>query len=232
MARKDIEIKGEIIAELEDINDPQQDLNLLEALMVEQVEVLDGNVTITLVFEDQRTKKDRWDIENAIYDALEELEGIQDVNIISMMRSALDVAQNIDVVQDSASPGPSAAPSAAPSAPEETLDRGVAHTVYSGGGCGAGTQVAIAPPVSVSAVPSEEQVEARVNDDAIVQTTAGGAQVVVLSLEAYTALTHAKHELALRPSLDEFVALRTKHQLLQARLLSLQDAVRALLTDA
>ncbi|MEL6181494.1 MAG: iron-sulfur cluster assembly protein, partial [Myxococcota bacterium] len=153
MARDDNEIKGEIIGEIEEIEDPATGKSLLDALMVERVEVDKGHVTIDLVFDDDRPRQERWDIENEVQDAIEDIEGIEDIDIFAHTRSAVEAAS--DTSSSPTEPEPESAPDAfAADAVEEDGERdGESRvSVYSGGGCSAGTVAS--PSVTVAAAPA------------------------------------------------------------------------------
>lgn len=251
MAREDIEIKGEIIGELEDIDDPQTERDLLDALMVERVEVFEGQVTVVLLFGDAYPKEQRWSVEDEVHDAIEAIEGVKDINIQSMTRSAFKAEEAAE--EGAEAPEPEAPPepeavAEAPPAPEAASDAEAASSgglsMYSGGGCGAGTVIepevratvpakaaakAPAPSAPPQQAPAPVAAPEAAAANAAVVVDAAGNQQVVLSLATYTTLVQAQRELELSPSLDEHTALKAEFRLLQSKVQSLQDAIQALM---
>ncbi|MBH25936.1 MAG: hypothetical protein CMH57_16130 [Myxococcales bacterium] len=234
MARDDNEIKGEIIGELEDIDDPSTGKSLLDALMVERVEVQGGHVTIDLVFADDCTREERWGVENEVQDAIEDIEGIEDIDIFAHTRSAApDAAPAPDEPEAPEAPveeAPAAQPLTGEADAAAASEAGANLSVYSGGGCGAGTVAA--PPVRVKPAPARPAPRAVTAPPEPVSAPAPlevGGQRVTLSLAEYTRLVQAERDAQLRPSLEEHNALKAEHRILTARVASLQDAVRALL---
>ena len=217
MARADIEIKGEIIAELEDIDDPRSGKSLLDALLVEQVEVLDGGVTITLMFDTTRSKEDRWALEESIYDALEELEGIEDLNILSMMTTSTD-SSSPDVAAPATVEPATVGPETVGPETVEPDDANGGISVYSGGGCSAGTQSVIASDEAVSLTVPTAGADVKETPSPTVASVSAvdGAQAVTLSLSEYTMLIQSQRD----------------NQHLKGQVRSLQDALRALLSVA
>ena len=89
MARTELHIKSEIIAALGQITDPAKGKTLLDAKMVEEVEIQGGALKLKIVFEDDRPKSERWDLEDKIHDAVEPIEGVTDISIIGVHATAL-----------------------------------------------------------------------------------------------------------------------------------------------
>ncbi len=110
--KDDFSIKGEVIAALEGIDDPASEgLNVVDSHMVEQVEVDKGVVDIVLVMEADRDRKERFAIEDAVYDSVEAIGGVSDVKVKTMTPKALEREARGE------SPTPRAKP-AAPSGPQ------------------------------------------------------------------------------------------------------------------
>ena len=86
----DFELKAKVIEALAEVTSQTAGTSILDARMVESVEVSGGVASVTVVFEDDADKKDRWSIEDAIADGVEAIEGIDDVNILGMTRSGFE----------------------------------------------------------------------------------------------------------------------------------------------
>jgi ATP-binding protein involved in chromosome partitioning len=87
MSNDDITLKNAIIETLGTVRDPQADKSVLDALLIDEVEVHERRVIVKLLFTDDRPKKERWAIEEAIGDALEALSGVDDVDIQTTTQS-------------------------------------------------------------------------------------------------------------------------------------------------
>lgn len=83
MSKDDTTLKNKIIEVLGQVKDPQADKSVLDALLVDDMVVSDSKVTVTLLFSDARPKKERWTIEDAVADALEAIDGLEDVQVLS-----------------------------------------------------------------------------------------------------------------------------------------------------
>lgn len=79
--KDDFSIKGEVIEALEAIEDPAQQKNLLDAHMIEQVDVKGGVVDITLLVELGRSREERFALEDSIYTKVEEIAGVNEVKV-------------------------------------------------------------------------------------------------------------------------------------------------------
>jgi len=88
--KDDFTIKGEVITALEDVEDPAKDQNVIDAHMIEQVEVSGGVVDITFLVEAQRSRDERFALEDDIYDEVEAIEGVREVKIKTMTPKALE----------------------------------------------------------------------------------------------------------------------------------------------
>lgn len=89
MARQDMDIKGDVISELEDIVDPHLGSNLLDALIVEELRVERGEVTLTLVYDNDRPASERDSLQADIADALADIEDIGPIHFAVQARDAL-----------------------------------------------------------------------------------------------------------------------------------------------
>jgi ATP-binding protein involved in chromosome partitioning len=88
--KDDFSLKGEVIDALEGVQDPAKDTNLVDAHMVESVEVDSGVVDITLVVEAGRNRDERFAIEDEIYDSVEAIAGVREVKVKTMTPKALE----------------------------------------------------------------------------------------------------------------------------------------------
>lgn len=89
MARTDLHIKSDIIQALGQITDPAAGKSLLDAKMVEEVEVHGGGVKLKIIFADDRPKNERWDLEDKIHDAVQPITGVTDISILGVTASTL-----------------------------------------------------------------------------------------------------------------------------------------------
>ena len=87
--KDDFSIKGEVITALEDIDDPQAGTSIVDSHLVEQVEVDKGVVDVILVMEASRDRKERFAIEDGVYDKVEAIGGVQEVKVKTMTPKAL-----------------------------------------------------------------------------------------------------------------------------------------------
>lgn len=110
--KDDFSLKGEIIDLLETIPVPSSDDNIINAHMVEQVDVDAGVADITLTMKREVPREDRFTIEDAVYDAVEAIAGIREVKVKSMTPDALEREQRGEAPQ---TPTPAAAPKSAKS---------------------------------------------------------------------------------------------------------------------
>jgi ATP-binding protein involved in chromosome partitioning len=88
--KDDFSIKGEVISALETVEDPAKDQNVLDAHMVEEVEVDGGVVDMTFVVESSRAREERFALEDDIYDTVEPIDGVREVKIKTMTPKALE----------------------------------------------------------------------------------------------------------------------------------------------
>jgi ATP-binding protein involved in chromosome partitioning len=113
--KDDFSIKGEVISALETVDDPAKDANVIDAHMVEQVDVESGVVDITLVVEPSRDRNERFAIEDAIYEAVEAIAGVNEVKVKTTTPKALEREANTDTSAETS--GAAASAPAAKAAP-------------------------------------------------------------------------------------------------------------------
>lgn len=144
--KDDFSIKGEVITALEEVADPGTDgKNIVETHMVEQVDVNKGVVDLTLVMDAGRDRKERFALEDAIYDAVEAIGGVQEVKVKTMTPQALEREAKGEPAPKAVSPSPAAKPpprgggggpqqaAVPPSAPIEGVGRVIAVASGKGG---------------------------------------------------------------------------------------------------
>jgi hypothetical protein len=213
--RQDSEIKSDVISELEDIDFGGSDESILDQLMVEEVNVDSGVVSVALVFADASTEAERNGLVAVVKDVCGDLEGVVTVAVKSLTVSQLGAGAGR--VQNGV-PKPKSNGNAGGVLTMATLLGGLAEepepesesqNLYTGGGCEVGT--AIAPLIikgDVEPGPGPGQAEApqtvvpaAVKEQPSVAPSADGH--VVLTVAEYTELVRAKRELELRPTFEE-----------------------------
>lgn len=110
--KDDFSIKGEVIEALEGVQDPQKETDIISAHMVEQVEVDGGVVDIILIMEKGRNRDERFEIEDAVADAVEAIAGVREVKVKTMSPQAIEREANGETAAPAEKkPAPAAAPS-------------------------------------------------------------------------------------------------------------------------
>lgn len=82
--KDDFSLKGEAIDALEKILKPGSDSSVIDAHMIEELEVNGGKIKIVLIVDNELERKARFALEDAICDTLEAIGGIRDVNVKTM----------------------------------------------------------------------------------------------------------------------------------------------------
>ena len=100
----DFALKGEVIDQVSAVVDPLTGEGLLEAHILEKIDVAGGVASIVLKFKAEHTKEQRWALEDAAATAAEKVEGVKEARVSSF----------VEGYQASAAPAPEAA--AAPAA--------------------------------------------------------------------------------------------------------------------
>jgi ATP-binding protein involved in chromosome partitioning len=134
--KDDFSIKGEVIAALETVIDPQAGNNVVEAHMVEAVDVAAGVVDITLTIQKGRSREERFALEDDIYDKVEAIGGVTEVKIKAMSPEAIQREASGEKPAPVPQPAPSAGaqPQAVPpSAPVEGVGKVIAVASGKGG---------------------------------------------------------------------------------------------------
>ena len=150
--RADGDIKADVIVELQEVHAPGLEDNILDALMVEDVQVSNGLARVTLVLSDNFEDDQREAVESQVHDVTADIAGLIAVELQTLTPAELRAADPLAWV-----PGQ---PTAAPAAGTEegqiqslTLGQLMANVtaapasvpapssvnLYAGGGCAAGT---------------------------------------------------------------------------------------------
>src|SRR5690606_41107357 len=79
--RGDFGIKADVVDALEKVDGPDGK-DIVAGGLVGKVEVENAKVRVTLVVADDTPKKTRFDVEDAVYDALEAVEGVADSLVV------------------------------------------------------------------------------------------------------------------------------------------------------
>lgn len=88
--KDDFTLKGEVISALEGIEDPAKGKNIVDAHMVEAVQVAAGVVDLTITIEKDRNRDERVALEDSIYDVVEAVDGVREVKIKLMTPEAIE----------------------------------------------------------------------------------------------------------------------------------------------
>lgn len=106
--KDDFAVKGDVIDALMTITKPGSEENIVDAHMVEAVDVNDGVADLTLMVDPSLDREARFALEDTIYDKLEAIDGVNEVKIKSMTPEALRRDQSGE-----SAPAASSAPKAA-----------------------------------------------------------------------------------------------------------------------
>jgi ATP-binding protein involved in chromosome partitioning len=89
----DFDIKGQIIDALSALTDPASGKSLLDAHILEGVEVADGVADVKLLFPKGYDKNHRWDLEDAATDAAGAVDGVKEARVRSFVEGAEEAAK-------------------------------------------------------------------------------------------------------------------------------------------
>ena len=127
--KDDFSLKGEIIEALESITDTATNKNLVDAHMVEAVNVAAGIVDLVIIVAKDRAREDRIALEDAIYDTVEAVDGVREVKIKLMSPEAIKKEASGEV-EPAPAPKPAAPkPAAAGSVPSSSPIEGVSKVI-------------------------------------------------------------------------------------------------------
>jgi ATP-binding protein involved in chromosome partitioning len=115
----DSDLQEKIIEALDQIQDPFSKKPVLDAHLIEAVEVSHGKVQIVIEYPEDRAAPDRHALEDAIADAVEKIEGVQDLDLVPRSKSGHGATVAVGPV--SPSPAPGRTPMAKPQAPSGGL---------------------------------------------------------------------------------------------------------------
>lgn len=110
--KDDFTLKGDVIAALESIEDSAKGKNIVDAHMVEAVQVSAGVVDLTIIIEKDRSKDERFALEDKIYDAVEAVDGVREVKVKLMSPEAIKREASGEPAPKQATPTPATAPPA------------------------------------------------------------------------------------------------------------------------
>jgi ATP-binding protein involved in chromosome partitioning len=96
----DLTLKGNVIEAIAKVIDPQTDKSILDAHLLEEVNVEDGQVDIRLNFPEAYPREARWDLEDKIVDKTEGIEGVEAANVHSQIQSGEDPYEGSEVHDD------------------------------------------------------------------------------------------------------------------------------------
>lgn len=120
----DMTIKGAVVDALMALTDPHSGKSVVDAHLLDAVDVKDGVVDLKLSFPADYPREQRWVTEDAIADAVEAVEGVKDVNVHAFVQGENPYA-GVTAAAAAAKPAAAAAPagqkqasSAGPTAPE------------------------------------------------------------------------------------------------------------------
>jgi ATP-binding protein involved in chromosome partitioning len=140
--KDDFSIKGEVIDALSAINAPGSDKNLVDAHVVEQLDVDGGVVDLTLLVASDLPRAQRFELEDAIYDALDAIVGVNETKIKTMTdkpegaSAASAPKPSAPAASAPASASPSAGASRAPTMPASAPVEGVGKVIAVASGKG------------------------------------------------------------------------------------------------
>ncbi len=133
--KDDFSIKGEVISALESVEDPDKDKNLVDAHMIEEVEVDGGVVDMILVVQSGRDRDQRFALEDEIYDNVEPIDGVREVKVKTMTQKALERERQSDTGESVEAPESAEASANTPDGP---TGAGGGTPAGAGGGAPAG----------------------------------------------------------------------------------------------
>ena len=119
----EFEIKAMVIDAVSEIADPRSGDSILEAHILEEIEVNGSIVVVALKFSDDYVRNDRWAVEDAVSDAVQALEGVTEAKVTSFTESYNPAAEKAKAEASESAPAePESAPAvpavpAAPAAP-------------------------------------------------------------------------------------------------------------------
>ena len=125
----DFELKGAVIEAAGAVADPVSGDTILDAHMLEDVDVSDGAVTLKVLFPKDYPKDSRWAVEDGIADAVEAIDGVKDCSVSGFVEGYEDAPP-------AASPAPAASGAPAEPAPKSTRLDGVGRVIAVASGKG------------------------------------------------------------------------------------------------
>ncbi len=114
----EFEIKAMVIDACSGVTDPSSGESVLDAHILEEIEVDGSIVSVALKFPDAYDRNHRWEVEDAVTDAVQALEDVTEAKVSSFTESydPAKEAAKAKAVEEAAAEEPAAAPAAEPSA--------------------------------------------------------------------------------------------------------------------
>ena len=218
--KDDFSIKGEVISALEEIEDPEKGKNLVDAHMIENVEVDSGVVDIILEVEAGREREERFAIEDEIYDTVEAIGGVREIKIKTMTPKAIQ--REAEGGSDEAAQQPDA-PGAAAGAEAGAAGPASAPGQQGGGPAAAGPASGAQSP----SVPDAEELEG-VGQVIAVASGKGGVGKSTVAVNLALALQEQGHRVGLLdtdiygPSLPTLLGIQGRPSVSDRRIVPLQ----------
>ena len=218
--KDDFSIKGEIISALEEIDDPEKGKNLVDAHMIENVEVDSGVVDIILEVEAGREREERFAIEDEIYDTVEAIGGVREIKIKTMTPKAIQreaEGGSDEAAQQPDAPGAAAGPEAGAAGPASAPGQ------QGGGPAAAGPASGAQSP----SVPDAEELEG-VGQVLAVASGKGGVGKSTVAVNLALALQEQGHRVGLLdtdiygPSLPTLLGIQGRPSVSDRRIVPLQ----------
>ncbi len=128
--KDDFSIKGEAIAALESVQKPGTDTSIVDAHMVEELDVNAGVVEIVLIVDKTIERKDRFTLEDQVADAVEAIPGVLDVKIKTLTEKGAADAPAAAAPKSKPAPQSNSVP---PSAPLKGVGKVIAVASGKGG---------------------------------------------------------------------------------------------------
>ena len=133
----EFEIKAMVIDAVSEITDPQSGESILDAHILEGIEVAGSIVDVSLKFPDKYDRNDRWSIEDAVTDAVEALEDVTEARVGSFTESYDPASEKAAAEAREAAPEPASPAAAAPAASSQPASlQGVGRVIAVASGKG------------------------------------------------------------------------------------------------
>ncbi len=150
--KDDFSLKGEIIAALESIMDSATNKSLVDAHMVEAVNVAAGIVDLVIIVSKDRPREDRVALEDNIYDKIEAVDGVREVKIKLMSPEAIkkEASGETEAAPAPKPAAPKPAPAAGGAVPSSSPIEGVSKVIAIASGKGGVGKSTVAANVALA----------------------------------------------------------------------------------